>query len=154
MEMKRLDPNNFLFGEREWSKRLYSKSRFARQCGEWLSFTNAYRLLSIYGSSYTRAFAVLFILLGLFGILYSLPWFGLTPTSDMTFLEGPYLESGYSWQRLLDGILYAFEVITFTREPTFTVTNYLGKAVRIAETIFLPGQLALFFLALRRRFRR
>lgn len=133
MEMKRLDPN---------------QPRGARYVAE------LYRFASEYGSNYTRAVVVLFGLLGFFGILYSLPGFGLTPTSDMAFLEGPYLESGYSWQRLLDGILYAFEVITFTREPTFTVTNYLGKAVRIAETILIPGQLALFFLALRRRFRR
>jgi len=133
MEMKRLDPSQPL------SRRIV---------------TTLYKWASEYGSNYARTIVVLFILLGFFGILYSLPGFGLMPTNDMAFLEGPYLESGYSWQRLLDGILYAFEVITFTREPTFTVTNYLGKAVRIAETILVPGQLALFFLALRRRFRR
>ena len=43
------------------------------------------------------------------------------------------------------------EVASFERDPLYTTSGRLGP---MAETILLPTELALFLLAVRRRFRR
>ncbi|MEK7214008.1 MAG: hypothetical protein AAB289_00215, partial [Chloroflexota bacterium] len=75
MEMKRLDPRNFILGRWDWAREFYERHRAARTLGEWLSVLNLYRLASNYGSSYTRALGLLLCLLLLFALLY--PAFGL-----------------------------------------------------------------------------
>lgn len=134
MEMKRLDP------KQPWGARFV---------------TTLYKFASEYGSNYIRALAVLFGLVGFFGLLYAIPFFGLMPVKTSAALERLDLQGvWYGLQRIGDGVLYAFEVATFQRQPTFEVTNVWGKIVRMLETVLIPGQIALLFLALRRRFRR
>jgi hypothetical protein len=48
----------------------------------------------------------------------------------------------------------ALEVGSFQRRPTLEPATLWGRRLAVAETILIPGQLALLFLALRRRFRR
>jgi hypothetical protein len=173
MEMRRLAPRNFLLGRREPFRRLYEKYLWARKVGGWISVVNAYRLLSIYGSSYTRALAVLFGLLLLCALLF--PAFGLrmtensrpqgVQTSTVAFCPQ---EASISWCRawvnderarelwrtFKAGAWAALEVATFQRRPTVEPTTTWGRRLAIPEMVAIPAQLALFFLALRRRFKR
>ena len=173
MEMKRLNPRNFLLGRAEPFMGLYEKYLWAQKVGEWVSVHNAYRLLSIYGSSYTRALAVLFGLLLLCALLF--PAFGLrmtensrpqgVQTSTVAFCPQ---EASISWRRawvnderarelwrtFKAGVCAALEVATFQRRPTVEPATTWGRRLAIPEMVAIPAQLALFFLALRRRFKR
>lgn len=149
MEMKRLDPRKQALGS----------------LGRWLSATNLYRLLSNYGSSYARAFFCLLLFLVLFALLF--PAFGLIP-SNAPQAGTSAREPTISWTRALarphrtrelwstfeDGFWASIEAATFQKNPTLKPADERGEHLRISEDIIIPGQLALFLLALRRRFRR
>lgn len=114
---------------------------------------NIYKWASLYGSSYTRALWKLGILIGSFVILFSLV--GLEPKPSEAKILIQVSPAWPNWLiRLGAGVLHAFEVATFQRNPIFTPVNVYGRIVAIVETVLIPGQLALLFLALRRRFRR
>lgn len=100
---------------------------------------NFYRLASNYGSSYQRALGGLGIILVVFGLLYSLV--GLTPRFGRTVLEPV-------------GLIHAVEVATFQSETYAIAGSGFAWLLEILERILIPAQVALFLLALRRRFRR
>ncbi len=129
LEMTRLDP------VRPW---------FVRR------LLNIYRWASFYGSDYERAFLVLLGLLVIFGISFAGLPVGLHESGTAQNL-GSELAAGH---RLLAGIFHSLEVATFERDTLYITANVLGKLISIGETILLPTQLALFLLAVRRRFRR
>jgi uncharacterized protein YjbI with pentapeptide repeats len=84
-----------------------------------------YRWASYYGSSYTRALGVLALL-----------WLVRTVND------------------IAAGVFHFLEIITFQRDSLYTTTTLFGRMVRMLETVFVSSQVALFLLALRRRFRR
>ena len=114
--------------------------------------TTLYKWASEYGSNYIRALKVLGGLLLFFASLYALPWSGLEPVGDIDYSGfRPRIQGFY---HLRDALFHSLDVATFQRVAAHETTTWFGHLVRILETIFVPGQLALFFLALRRRFRR
>ncbi len=98
-----------------------------------------YRLVSNYGSSYPRALGVLALMVLVFGLLYSLV--GLTPRLGQTVLEPV-------------GFIHAVEVATFKSETHAIAGSGLAWLLEMLERVMIPAQVALFLLALRRRFRR
>jgi len=157
MEMKRLDPRNSILG----------------RLGRWLSVVNLYRLLSNYGSSYTRAVSVLLVFLLLFALLF--PAFGLRMSGDSLPKDAYYTAAPASaqtptiswglalahpqrgrelWRTFKAGIWASLEVATFQKDPTVKPADTWGRRLAVIEDIVIPGQLALFLLVLRRRFRR
>jgi uncharacterized protein YjbI with pentapeptide repeats len=187
MEMRRLNPENFPFvpgamaqgtwfwprwrrwaGERE--RKVYAKSRRARWLAQHLSALYLYRLLSVYGSSYTRAFWVLVSLVLLFALLF--PAAGLRMAGPSAYKPALAAASAAStkiswrgalahpdrgaqlWGTFKSGLAAAFEVATFQRDHTVEPVSGPGRALATAEVIVVPAQVALLLLALRRRFRR
>ena len=104
-----------------------------------------YRLTSRYGTSYTRALLVLFGLLVIFGLLFALPWSAIQR-------EKPSLPLRGVWNRLGAGLFHS-SVDVATRDSLYSVPTRFGHFASALETILVPAQLALFLLALRRRFR-
>jgi hypothetical protein len=155
MEMKRQNPENHFGGL------------------HWLSVVNLYRLLSKYGSSYTRAFGALVVFLMLFALLF--PAFGLRMAGDSYFFPGGQTGAPFSaqvptiswglaltnpqrnqelWRTFKTGIWASLEVATFQRDPSLKPADSWGRRLAVIEDIAIPGQVALLLLALRRRFRR
>lgn len=99
-----------------------------------------YQLLSLYGTSYTRALAILLgSALFVFPLLFTLG--GLTQNpSKASFAPS--------------GLIHSLEVATFTSNTHYVSTSGLAWGLEIFERIFVPAQLSLFLLALRNRFRR
>jgi hypothetical protein len=172
MEMTRLDPRNFILARWPPVGNLYGY-RWARKLGEWFSVLNLYRLLSKYGSSYTRALEVLGLIVLIHALLF--PLFGLQtsgkPDSQALSLAAPAMcpdQADLSWCNALSspeplkqlpatfiaGLWMALEVGSFQRRPTLEPATLWGRRLAVVETILIPGQLALVLLALRRRFRR
>lgn len=57
----------------------------------------------------------------------------------------------YTW---LNGLVLSAETVTFQRRPLLEPVGLWGRLVATLETVTVPAQLALFLLAIRRRFRR
>ncbi len=172
MEMRRLDPRNFILGGKEKVRRFYSEHRWARGLGEELSIVNLYRLLSSHGSSYRRALGALGLLLLACPLLF--PAFGLRAGKGSDALAqcpgaapGSPEAATISWRCALAhpqraahlygafraGLWAAVEVGTFQKERLFEPANNYGRALGVFETVAVPGQVALTLLARRRRFR-
>lgn len=100
---------------------------------------NLYRWASNYGSSYLWALGVLVFMVGVFGPFYSLS--GLTPKPERTVLEPV-------------GLIHSVEVATFKSETHAIAGSGVAWFLEILERVLIPAQVALFLLALRRRFRR
>jgi len=147
MEMKRLHPKNFLFAN--WLESYYKKWRWLRWVGENVSVASLYRLTSRYGTSYTRALLWLLGLLVIFALLFALPWSAVQ--RDKPSLP-PQQVLG-ALPRLGAGLFHSLEVAAFQRDSLYSVPTRFGRLMSILETILVPAQLALFLLALRRRFR-
>jgi len=105
-----------------------------------------YRLASYYGSSYERALAVFLGLICFIAAAYALPLSGIQATHGAPTL-------GF-WNYIAVGVFHAAEVSTFQRETLYTSETIFGRIITMVATILLPTQLALFLLAVRRRFRR
>ena len=149
--MRRRDPEHFAWPFRK----LYKRYPWARSLGEQISVVNFYRLLSNYGSSYTRALEVLAMLVFLFGVLFALPWAGLEAAASGTVASSVELNIWIQVsENFLTGMLYSLEVASFQRYRLHIPTSYFGRVVSALETVVIPAQLALLLLALRRRFRR
>jgi uncharacterized protein YjbI with pentapeptide repeats len=166
MEMRRLNPRNFLFAR--FTGSFYDKHRWARWLGEQCSFTNLYRALSDYGSSYRRALVALLGLLFLFALLLPTCGLRLPPGSPAQTAPGTPEAAEISWGSALAhpprmrqclgtlgaGLLASIEIATFQKSPARGPANGWTRLVAAFETVVIPGQLAIFLLALRRRFRR
>ena len=134
MEMKRRDPTQ-------------------PRLGRWA--LGVYRWASLYGSSYTRALAVLIILLFVvFGPAFALPWAGLERAATEEIMSpkaSGWLQVAEDFQAAM---LHSLEVATFQRNRLHVPSGYFGRVVSALETVVIPAQLALLLLARRRRFRR
>jgi uncharacterized protein YjbI with pentapeptide repeats len=134
-----------------------------------------YKGLSNYGSSVPRAFlCVLLFVLILFPWLYSLTGIRLVPAQPGTTAGDRPGATGiqialldnlkpkeYRFRAINDcartfasATWLSLEVATFQKNTTIEPATMAGRHIATIETIVAPGQLALFFLALRRRFRR
>ncbi len=104
------------------------------------AMVNLYHCASFYGSNYWRA---LVVLLGFVLVVFPLFFWlaGLTQNPG----KGAFAP---------DGLIHSLEVATFQANTHHIATNGLAWGLEILERIFVPAQLALFLLALRRRFRR
>ena len=136
-----------------------------------------YQLASYYGSSYERAVRVLLLLV--FVLLpVSLGAFGLKPRGEKDPVEHqirtwqlPHGHSAFEgrWDHakelaisgVLDrlrqytrGLLHTLQVITFQDETIYQPSSVGGQIAESVGRAVVPGQLALFLLALRRRFTR
>jgi hypothetical protein len=162
MEMRRRDPDNFWFARRPFFKSLYARNRFARWVVENLSILGLYRTLSNYGSSYKMAFCWLLGLILFFAVLY--PFAGLQAAVTTPASIGRSENLPFFWQgsrHLTDlmrtmgaGLWTSLEVVTLQKRPVFELSMNWGRRMEIFEQILVSGQLALFVLALRRRFKR
>jgi len=173
MEMRRLNPRNFILGRKEEIAVFYMNNSVARWFGERLSVANLYRLLSIYGSSYKRALAVLIVFLLAFALSFSVS--GLRPAKESDLKpqcssavpgspEAAVISWGCAaahpnlarelWGTFKSGAWASIETATFQRARVVEPATGWGRALAVAEIIVVPGQLALVLLALRRRFRR
>jgi len=164
MEMKRLDPDHFLFAR--WLRPHYARWRWLRWLGAHLSAVNLYRWASYYGSSYVRAFEVLLFLLFAFAAAFALA--GLQPRQPpapplappLVGLAGPAVVPYPSaWvaasKAYLAGCLHSLQVATFQRTTFYLPTNpAMAGLLAGLEALLVPAQLAVLLLALRRRFRR
>jgi hypothetical protein len=123
------------------------------------SALNLYRVLSNYGSSYRRAFGWLVFYVMFSAVLYSAAGLRLS-VRGASRDSGPFAGAGSTnaqefapTHSFSAGVLESFEVATFERFPFYQPVNTYGRAVVAFETIVIPAQLALFLLALSRRFR-
>lgn len=112
-----------------------------------------YRSASDYGNNYQQALGVLVrpILLWFaigFGILYLVG--GLQPNTKTSFPSSAYSV----WNAGQVGLVHSLEVATFQRDPLYIPATLWSWFVERLEQVFVPAQLSLFLLALRRRFRR
>nr|MBI3613418.1 pentapeptide repeat-containing protein [Nitrospirota bacterium] len=139
MEMKRLDPAHFLFARE--LRPYYEKWSWLRRLGEQVSVANLYRLASNYGTSYIRAFWVLILLLLGFALLFTLS--GVSPNPSRN--AGPLAPAG---------LIHAVEVVTFQSPTRYVAGSGLAWILEQVERLLIAAQVALFLLALRRRFRR
>jgi uncharacterized protein YjbI with pentapeptide repeats len=169
MEMKRLDPAHFLFPR--FLGGYYSRNRWARNSAARLSFAYLYSVLSKYGSSYIRALVWLIAFLTFFAVLF--PFLGLRMTEARNASQEEKITVGektevtsmsFSWSNasqfsdavkiLGAGMWTALDTATFRKNATVEPVTKWGKRAALIEMVVMPSQLALFLLALRRRFRR
>jgi hypothetical protein len=144
MEMKRLAPENRLFNRQ--LHQAYDRIYWLGAASSWFSVAAGYKIVSEYGSSYRRAFMVLAFLLVIFSVTYARVG-GLVISPNVTARAKALPTS------LMAG-LAAIEVASFQRDVTVMITTPAGRAVRLIESIVVPGQVAIVLLALRRRFKR
>lgn len=125
---------DFHYGEMEMHRR-------GSPWRQWLPFSwlNLYRVLSGYGERPLRAFIWLVLLIPAWAVLVQ--WLGIDPS-------GPQAPTTY-WQTLL----FIFEKATLQRPPWADIPsiNCVGKFLASLSVLLLPGQAALFILALRNR---
>jgi len=173
-EMGRINPHKYPLLARKRNQSVHHfHGWLPRWLSEHLSFTYLYRLLSLYGASYRRALAWLAVLLLAFAVIF--PIFGLRPakgsdlkpqcpTAAPSSPEASHISwrcalahenvSAEFWGTFKTGLWASVEAATFQRDKLVEPANGYGRALAILESIAVPGQAALFFLALRRRFRR
>jgi uncharacterized protein YjbI with pentapeptide repeats len=173
MERRRLNLYHFPLGHAKGVREFYSRHKWAHRLGESLSATNFYRLLSNYGSSYTRALGALAVLLLIFALL--LPVFGLrmSARSGLQFecpgaVAGSPRASTISWSCALGspqparqlwrifgaGVLASLETASFQKDHMVESATPGTRVVEIFETVVVAAQAALILLAVSRRFRR
>lgn len=129
----------------------------------WLThfFLEMYKCFSLYGSSFGRALSwlVVFLLL-LFPSLF--------PAAGLQMREPSSVQTRVSWwepwgghtglrrygSTYLSGLVATVETITLQRDPGYRPANDWTRLLAAVELVAIPGQLTLFLLALRRRFRR
>jgi uncharacterized protein YjbI with pentapeptide repeats len=122
---------DFHYGEME----MHRRSSFSRQ---WLpSWYNFYRVLSGYGERPLRAFIWLLLLIP--------AWAGLVWGLG---IEQAGSQHPFSYR---DTLLFVFEKVTFQRPALPGGLTWLGKFLSGLSVLLIPGQAALFILALRNR---
>ena len=143
MELRRLDSRALPFASRlAWA---YDSFEVLARFASLFTLAGLYRIVSLYGSNYRRAFIVLVLLILGFGVAYAV--FAELIVHEIARNHGDGSVVGA-------GILYSLEVATFQRETTAQVTTLAGRILRLVESVVVPAQVAILLLAVRRRFRR
>jgi len=147
-----------------------------RRRGETFSVLNAYRWLSNYGSSYllpllwlgVLAFVIFPVLFGSFGLhrtdqrattaaaTAATEAFPPVPPPMISWRNAwTFANRGHElWQTWKTMALATLETATLQRNPYAVPATGAGRVVQIVMVLTMPGLLALFLFALRRRFRR
>ncbi len=116
-----------------------------------------YHASSGYGQDPVRAFWMTVLLMLLFTLCHT--WAGLKLESGV---QG-HFPNNISWavksvgewfSNFMYGGLHTLQVLTFSRNRTFAPLNWKGELLIVLQTIILPLQIALFALAVRRKFQR
>jgi uncharacterized protein YjbI with pentapeptide repeats len=123
---------DFHYGEMEMHRR-------GSPWRQWVPFSwhNLYRVLSGYSERPLRAFIWLLLLIPAWAVLVW--WLGI-------YQAGSQNQINY-W----DALLFIFEKATLQRPPWPAGITWLGKFLGSLSVLLLPGQAALFILALRNR---
>ena len=127
------DAGRFYHGEMEMRRKSNPWRRYLP------SLTTLYWFSSGYGQRPLRAGLCVVLLFLLFGWLYTIV--GLQVEGESTNTVGAAL-------------LHTAEVLTFTRERTYSAVSDIGRWLSIVQMIVMPLQVALLVLAVRRRFQR
>lgn len=127
-----------------------------------VSVIGLYRLLSVYGSNYRRAF--LSLVFTTFGFAVIFFFTGLDCTKDAIGckpigysqnLGGNFFAQIQSiGSDLLKAAIYILDVATLQKDITYRPANPFGSVVRTAVIVVFASQVTLLVFALRRRFRR
>ena len=126
----------------------YGEMQMRRKSLPWLrryllSLTTLYWLSNGYSQRPARAFAWIGVLFLFFTGLYKLGGLQLQPS-----YSGPVTHATGA------ALLHCAEVLTFARERTYAPASPAWGWVSVAQTMVMPLQLALFALAVRRKFQR
>jgi hypothetical protein len=148
MEMRRLQ----IAQNKNWLK------RWLRQ--NVLSLEAWYRNVSFYGERWTRTLLWMLLVVFLFPAIYLLSGFEYPAMNPM---NGQYTFLNYDLGRItkpsqlvedyLKALDVSFHTFTFQRDPHFRLTT-IGRFISVFESAISATLLALFLLAIRRRFRR
>jgi uncharacterized protein YjbI with pentapeptide repeats len=139
-------------GKQGWRKKAY----------EWFNGFNVYRILSNYGTSYWIALTALLLLFlafsGVFmysgvnrlnmGAYESVVNYDLFPLSDLQFVGWKQL--GKDIQQTMS---YSLSILPFQRAEQYRPFGVLTRAVKAVAVLLIYAQIAIFLLAIRRRFR-
>jgi hypothetical protein len=139
--------------------------------------------VSYYGSDFNRALLLLLLLILCFGISYAplvllprnepsatsttsaVPAVPSAPVSAASVAPAAKSQSAaeriartfrHGFRALGAGLLLSLEISTFQRDRSYEFaqqTRWISRPLTILQTILIPAQLAIFLLALRRRFR-
>jgi len=112
----------------------------------YLSAIAFYRWISGYGEDYVRAGAWILGVILLFAALFTLPSFALQTSPS----SGPPQPVGGFWPHLL----YSVMCFLLRGDRPFQPVHLAGHYVSVAEGFIGPPLIALFVLALNRRFKR
>jgi hypothetical protein len=122
---------DFYYGEMEMKRRQLNP---LGQIPFWI-----YRILSGYGESYPRALFWLIVMWLLFAVLFTVVG---------------YTDEWGNHADLWRSLIYSAQSMTLFHEPKITFDNTLGQAVELVASVLGVIQIALFGLALQRRFKR
>lgn len=139
-----------------------------RKLTSWNDFS-IYKILSRYGTSYTRSLAVLSVIILLMSFLFL--WTGLTKANCGTSQHSvnSSCRIGFSFivpagggtiapaewlKEYSSALLFTLGVATLQKDTLYKTDTYWGELLRIFTILLVPGQAALTLLAVRRRFRR
>jgi uncharacterized protein YjbI with pentapeptide repeats len=122
---------DFYYGEMEMKRRQLNP---LGQIPFWI-----YRILSGYGESYPRALFWLIVMWLLFAVLFTVVG---------------YTDEWGNHADLWRSFIYSAQSMTLFHEPKITFDNTLGQAVELVASVLGVIQIALFGLALQRRFKR
>lgn len=145
MEMKRLDPTTLPWAR--YFADLYAKVPMLAALMRVSTLLFWYRVVSYYGSRYTRAMIVLLLILLGFASAFAL-------SNDLTVGTGEERHVPRGMSAFAAGCVATLEVATFQRDRVVNIDGAVGSTLRLAESIVVPSQVAIFLLALRRRFKR
>ncbi len=139
---------DFYYGEMEMKRRQLNAPG---QIPFWL-----YRLMSGYGENYRQALAVLIGMWIVFAVLFVL--IGYTDKemglSVQRFLTWNPSGLGETFADFARSLIYSAQSMTLFHEPNITFHSVWGQAVELLASILGVIQIALFGLALQRRFKR
>ncbi len=139
---------DFYYGEMEM-KRL--QRNWLGQIPFWI-----YRFLSGYGERYGQAFTVLMGMILLFGMLFMFAGF-IDNGMQVSVHRALVPEPSEWWETLKDfgkSLVYSAESMTLFHQPNITFASFWGKLAELAASVLGILQIALFGLALKRRFKR
>jgi hypothetical protein len=122
---------DFYYGEMEMKRRQLNP---LGQIPFWI-----YRILSGYGESYPRALFWLVVMWLLFAVLFTVVG---------------YTDEWGNHADLWRSLIYSAQSMTLFHEPNITFDSAWGKAIKLVASVLGVIQIALFGLALQRRFKR